>query len=135
MGKQRAIELRTNRTFREKKFPLEGNKLIPKKGEEVRFSPGCVFDEEKTWNRLKFWRSPRKLIFYVKGTVEAIKFNENMKGLNPFWDMGEAGDFVHKLIAKTKAEQKPMKWSQFIILAIMLGVNIVLLIRLQSVIR
>lgn len=129
MGKkQRGIELRLNRKFREKDFKTQENKVIPEKGDEIRYSPACVFDEEKTWSRFKFWRHRRKLIFFVEGTVQALKFVEGTKGMNPFWTKKETKDFVHKLVAKTKAEQKPMKWSQFIILAILSIIIIVLLI-------
>lgn len=133
--KQRGIQLMLNRKFREKDFKTQENKVIPEKGDEVRYSPACVFDEEKTWSKFKFWRHPRKLIFFVEGTVEALKFNAKMKGMNPFWSKKETRDFVHKLVAKTKAEQKPMKWSQFIVIMIVLVIIVVLLLRLQGIVR
>lgn len=129
--KQRAIEVFLDKTFVEKEFSSDNNLIHPEKGEEVRYTPACVISERRSWSRFKFWRHPRDLIFFVKGTVEAITFSENLKELNPFWTMKEAKDFVHKQILKSLTEHKPMTWAQFILILIPILIIMVLLIRVN----
>lgn len=133
MAKQRAIELHLDNTFTEKRFNVDKNKIKPAKNEETRFAPSNVFTERKTWNRLKFWKHRRRLIFFVEGTVEALKFGKVTKTMNPFWTMGETKDFVWKNIMKALTEHKPMKWSQFIIILIPVLISLGLLARIAMV--
>ena len=131
MGKQRAIEVYLDSTFVEKEFSTDNNVIRPEKNEEVRFTPSCVIHERRSWSRFKFYRHPRDLVFFVKGTVEAIKFSENLKEMNPFWTMKEATDFVHKQILKSLSEHKPMTWTQFILILIPILIIMVLAIRVN----
>lgn len=126
MVKQRIVVLRKNKTFREQNVKVKDGQLKPSKKEEVIYSPAQVFTEERSWSPVKFWKQPRKLVFWVKGAVKAVDFTEDMKGLNPFWTMEEAYDYVYKNMQKALTEHKPMKWSQFIIIVILLIVLIVI---------
>lgn len=130
MGKQRAILIRLNNTFKEKVFKTDQNKLLYEKKKETRFEPISVFSEEKP--RWKFWRSARNLIFFVDGALEALKFGAITKDMRPFWTQKEIDKIVKKKMAEALTEHKPMKWSQVILLFIGLMANLVILIAIAQ---
>jgi len=129
MGKQRGIQLHKDNTFSEKKFPADQQIVKPTKDEECIFAPLNVFAERKTWSKFKFWRTKRHLIFFVEGIPKALGWNELREGMNPFWTMKEARDFVHKYASKTLVEQKAIKTWQFIVILMILFFILVLEIR------
>jgi len=132
MGKkQRGIELHTNNTFTEKNFAVDKNLIKPSKEEECRFAPKNVFAENRTWARWKFWRHKRHLVIFGEGLTKALEWKELKEGMNPFWTMGEAKDFVHKLAGKALVEVKPLKTWQFMLILAFLFIVIILLIRLN----
>jgi len=119
--------LKPNKTFEERNFDAEVNKVKYGKGgnTETRFEPVCVFSEEKT-KALgfipRFWRGRRNLIFFVENCVKAIKFKETTEEIQAFWTQKEAKEVVKKEIAKSLIKHKPMTWGQFIILLIPIGI-------------
>lgn len=130
--KQRVLVLNLDRTFEEKTLPREGGQIEDKQGAKVNFSPDCVFDE-KDKKRL---RKKRKLVLFVEGTTQALKFKETkdptdpenpklqLDDLNPFWTVRQAKEFVDKQITESLEQHKPMTWLQYII---MLAVMVIIL--------
>lgn len=129
MGKQRAIKLNLNRTFKEKSFPCDRN--IVKDGKnKTLFEPACVFTEEKSKFLGLFGRKGRNLIFFVEGARNALRFAKTTEEMNPFWTMEEAQEFIEKEITKALAKYKPMTWAQFIIVLIPILVMLGILLKI-----
>lgn len=125
MGKkQRAIKLNLNRTFEEKTYPCDRNKVKVGKKETVTFEPACVFSEEKS--KLRFWKRARHLIVFVDGAKNALKFSEVTDEMMPFWTVKEVTELVNKLVAKARLKFKPMTWGQVILIAILLIIVILM---------
>jgi len=124
-------ELHTNNTFTEKNFAVDKNLIKPSKEEECRFEPNNVFYENRTWNRLFFWKKKRHLVIFGEGLTKALEWKGLEEGMNPFWTMTETKDFVHKLAGKALVEQKPLKTWQFMLILVFLFVAIILLIRVN----
>ena len=137
--KQRVLKLGLDRTFEEIKLNREAGQIKDGEG-TVMFEPAAVFDER---NKRRF-RKKRKLVIYVEGTTEALKFKPitdaegkpeldaqgnpklGMDDFNPFWTVRQSKEFVARQVADTLEQHKPMTWTQFILffalLAIILGV-------------
>ncbi len=126
MPKQRAIELYLDNTFEEKGFPFDSGKLKVGKKDDVQFEPICVFTERKP--RRCFWRGARKLLFFVDGTVQAIRFSKTLEEFQTFWTKKESKEFVDKAIATAVNEVKPMKtWQFFVIIGLLIAIFAVLM--------
>jgi len=133
MPKTRVIELYLDLTYEDKKIPYDVNQLKPRKDEKVQFEPVCVFRERKKWGLfswLPFRRGGKSLIFFVNGAKNALRFGKVTSELQALWTKKEAKEFVHKEVAKAHEEQKPMTWTQFIIL---LAVNAGMLLLLVGI--
>jgi hypothetical protein len=115
MGKQRAIKLNLNRTFEETTFKCDRNILKVDKS-TVGFTPVCVFSEKKP--RFRFWRGARNLVFFVDGALHALKFSKVTDEMEPFWTKKDEEKLIEREMKKNLTQQKPMTWSQFIILLI-----------------
>ena len=116
MGKTRAIRIKLNRKFEEKKFKTDVNVVTYDKNKKVEFEPMCVFSEEKS--RWRFWRSARELIFFVEGQVNALRFDKVTDKISASWTQKDVKELVKKEMAKALMEHKPMTWTQFIIILI-----------------
>lgn len=114
-----------NNTFDEKGFDLVK--------EKVGYEPICVFTENKP--RRAFYRGARKLVFFVDGTLQAIRFAKNTVEVQAYWTKKEAEEFVKKEIAKAHMELKPLKMWQFIVIMAFLVLNLVLLLNMGGYIR
>ena len=130
MGRQRAIKLNLNNTFREKKFKCDRNILEDGKN-ETEFEPVCVFSETGI-SRWKFWKRGRHLIFFVDGAIEALRFGKTTSEMNPFWTQGEEKELVRREMKKSLAKHKPMTWLQFILLLAPIVAILIVVLRMAS---
>jgi len=130
MGKQRAIKLNLNNTFREKKFGCKRN--IVKDGKnETEFEPICVFAEEGI-PRWKFWKRGRRLIFFVDGALRALRFGKTTEEMNPFDTQEDIRKLIVKEMKKSLAKHKPMSWMQFIIILLPVAGCLILLLKIAT---
>jgi len=130
MGKQRAIKLFINKTFREKKFGCNRN-IIKDGKNECEFEPACCFDEVGI-PRWKFWKRPRSLILFVDGAVKALRFSKTTEEMRPFWTQKEEEELIKRQMKKSLAKHKPMTWMQFIVLLIPVGIILILLLKIAT---
>lgn len=121
MPKTRVIELFLDNTYEDKKIKYDGNKLKPRKDDDINFEPICVFQERKKKGLFSWLRGRKSLILYVNGTLKALRFSKVTDELQALWSKNESKEFVHKEVAKAHEEQKPMTWIQFFVL---LAVNV-----------
>jgi len=118
-----------NRTFVEKNFPSDVGVIKAGKSDKVRFTPACVFSEEKTKFMgfiPRFWKGARNLILFVDGAVNAVEFSKVTTKLMPYWTKKEADEYIKKQIAKARLKFKPLTWGQVILLAVLLIVVIIM---------
>lgn len=127
MGKQRAIKLKLNRKFLEKRFKYDRNILQDGKN-KVKFEPACVFTEEKP--RWQFWKKTRELIIFVDGALKALMFKKSEGGIAPFWTQKDMKKLVKVQMKRSLAEEKMIKTWQFFIIMGGIIANLILLILL-----
>ncbi len=123
------IRLFLDKTFEEiKKTPKE-NKLPISPAYIPGFGEGAsVFRERlSAQNKFMFWKKPRNLVILVDGCPKATELKiGNADGDKPclyfnFGTMKEAWAYIAKVVAKSKADQKPIQTWQFVVLAVMIG--------------
>jgi len=131
-------------TFSEIKTKAEENKIVVDKNYTPTFKMGTsIFRERKTkFSRLKFWKRSRNLAILIDGCpkvthLEEISLDPKDKSLTTpalAFEFGTRMDtirFIYKLIAKSKAEHKPISNMQFLVLTILLVVIVVFQILLM----
>jgi len=136
LGKQRAIKLNLDRTFEEKNYPRDVNKIKVGKKDNVAFEPACVFSErkKKKWKFIpRFWSGTRNLILFVDGAKNALKFSKVTEEMMPLWTKKEASEHVKKQIAKARLKFSPITWGKTILIVVL--IIIVILIQLYSMSR
>lgn len=137
MGKVDTLILHPDMTFEEKKKKTESTNIDMGKDYKPSFSMGRSVFKEIGISRLKFWRRSRNLIILLKGAHKAFELHDSAThelDAN-YWTMKEKQDFIKKLIAKSKAAQRAISLSHFVILAILLMVVIALQLALMKGIR
>ncbi len=127
MPKQRAIKFYLDNTFEEGSFHVDANHLKDGK-DTVNFLPINVFTERKS--KLKFYRAPRKLLMFVDGCVNAVKWSGKLLDLQLAWTKKEAEEDLKKELAKAHAEQHIIKTWHFVALFIPTVIILLLLVRL-----
>lgn len=123
------IRLFTDKTFEETKKTPKDNKLPISNIYTPEFGEGeSVFKERlSASNKFKFWKKQRNLIILVDGCPKATELRITAsEGEKPclyfnFGTMKEAWAYIAKVVAKSKADQKPISTWQFVILAVMMG--------------
>lgn len=137
MGKVDTIILHPDMTFEEKKKKTESTEIDLGNDYKPSFKIGRSVFKEINVSRLKFWRKPRNLIILLFGAHQAFELHDGKtQEIEPnYWSMKEKQKFIKKLIAKSKAAQRAISLSHFIILAILLVVIIVLQLALMRGIR
>lgn len=140
-SKQRCIKINLDNTFEELTLKRDG--AIVKEGKnEIIIEPRNVYTEKKK-GRLGFLKKARKIILFVENTRYALKFKEwnppqpNKDGkipespndLVPFWNMGEAQEFVDKKVTESLEKYKSMSWLQVLIVGAIGVVNLALLVK------
>lgn len=132
-------------TFSETRTKAEENKILVDRHYNPTFKMGTsIFRERKTkYSRFKFWKRPRNMAILIDGSpkvthLEEIPLNpkddQSLKTPALAFEFGTRKDtqkFIYKLIAKSKAEQKPISNMQFLILTILLVVIVVFQILLM----
>ena len=134
----KVIRLFGDMTFEEKRSKAKETKLQIEKEYEVDFAIGrSVFIERwKFINRLMFWRRRRQMVFLNDGSNECMNMasetvpsekNPGCVEIRPslsfnFGTRDETRRYVAKVIAKAKADQKPLSTNQFIIIIALLAV-------------
>jgi len=110
-------------------FKIDANKIKDGKN-EVNFLPMCVFDERKP--RKIFWRGARRIILFVDGCLEAMRFDQEkgvLQLLQLAWTKEEAREYLFKLEALAQTDVKPIKTWQFFMIILLQIVMIALLLR------
>lgn len=140
----KVLRIYLDQTFTEKNAKIEQDKLILKRSEKdytPEFSPGRSVFKERPFpialKMIKFWKKRRTLILLLDGQPKAVTLDppeakddkeikdEDYKLSFSFGTLATVKRFIYKLVAKSKAEQKPISNIQFTILAIFLGIIVV----------
>jgi len=126
LGNADIITLNPDMTFSEKTRKTQETEIKFKGDYTPTFSPGLSVFSETGIPKWKFWRKHRKLIVILDGAAKAFEL-KTPKTLSPsYWTREERRKFVAKVVAKSKAEQKPMTNWQFGILALMVGIGLLI---------
>lgn len=119
-GKATVIELNADMTFRERKRKTEENHIKVSKNKSPSFVIGRSIFRELIpfWKKVLLFKRSRNLILYFTGANSC--FSVSKQSLNSYesqlWSEKEKEDYVNKLIAKSRAELKPMSNFQFFII-------------------
>jgi hypothetical protein len=76
----------------------------------------------------------RKLILFVDGCLNALKFSESTDGLQIAWTQKEAEEYVKKQIALEQERFKVMKTWQFVVIMGFLVIVLLILVKIGSTI-
>ena len=123
------IRIFPDMTFEETKRRTREDKIIIDKDYTPEFKIGTgVFIERMTFLKRLMLKRKRNLILLVDGAPMAT----HLEGSNPHpalaFDFGTREDtqkFLYKIVAKSKADQKPISNMQFTILAVLIGIVVV----------
>jgi hypothetical protein len=74
----------------------------------------------------------RKLILFVDGCLNALKFSESTEGLQIAWTQKEAEEYVKKQIALEQERFKVMKTWQFVIIMGFLVIVLLILVKIGA---
>jgi hypothetical protein len=132
------LRLYTDMSFEEKTVKVSEDKIILRRG-ETDYTPSfgigkSVFREKRKISFLMPWKRPRNLIILLDGAPQAISLEstpgENGEPLRPalalnFGTLKDAKRFIYKMVAKSKADQKPITNMQFTVMAILIGAVLV----------
>jgi len=114
--------------YENKKVRPQDDKLAITKNWKANVESAAIFTERK--NPLKFWRLPKRKLYFAENQAEPLKFKGNPgkmdSELAKYWDKSEVEKFIKKQVLKARAELKPMSNIQFFILAILVGFNLLL---------
>lgn len=124
MGKVTVIVLNPDMTFKEKKVRTESKKLKIERSWKPSFTPGRSVFKEESGPRLKFWKRNRNLIITLHEAEKAFELHDSSANeLDPsYWTRKETQKFIAQLVAKSKAQQKVISTSHFIIIMVALGI-------------
>lgn len=149
------IRLYLDNTFEEKYVATEQDKIILHRKEKdytPTFIPGKSVFREKPFNFLKrilmFWKKPRNLIILLDGAPKALTLDlpdnfdrdkdpsdlmdtDLVLGFN-FGTLKDLKRFVYKVVAKSKADQKPISNMMFTVLVVILSLVLVFQILLMK---
>ena len=128
------IRLFQDMTFNERKVKIKENKILIDKNYTPDFILGTSVFRERPKpfliRLITFWKRPRNLLVLVDGASRAAQLlgdEENHPALAfSFGDRQDAERFLYKIVAKSKADQKPLSNFQFILLALLIGMVVVL---------
>jgi hypothetical protein len=126
LGKANILILNPDLTFTEKRQKTQETEIKFKNDYAPTFSPGLSVFSETGIPKWKFWRTHRKLILILDGAAKAFEMKTPKKLEPNYWTTEERRKFVAKVVAKSKAEQKPMSNWQFVILALMVGLGLLI---------
>lgn len=137
MGKVNTITLNPDMTFEEKKRKTQSKQIVIDKDYSVTLTPGRSVFSEVGLSRWKPWKKPRNLVIHLDRAQKAFELHDGAtRELDPnYWTQEEEKKFVKKIIAKSKAEQKVISLSYFLILTIMMIIIIILQIAAMKGIR
>jgi len=128
------IRLFSDMTFEEISRKAKENKIKINNLQEPTFKEGKAIFRERNQPIWKFWKRRRNLAVYTDGSFNLFELNDgnfvSQFGTREDWERYLAGR-MEKLRNKNKSMQN---W-QFIILAIMLGIVVVLELRMSGVIH
>ncbi len=129
MGKVNTIILNPDMTFEEKKVKTQSDNLKLEKHYTPSFSLGRSVFKEIGVSRIKPWKKARNLILLVDGSNKAFEMHDGKaKEIEPgYWTRKEKEKFVNKVIAKSKADQKIINTTHFII--IMVGIVFIIVLQ------
>lgn len=123
MGKVKTIILNPDMTYSEKNTKTEGKHLIiNRKHWTPTFTLGrSVF--RKLTSKWRFWQRTNNLVLVLDEAQQCFELHDGTtKELEPhIWTMKEIRKYVAKILAKSKAEQKIINTTHFIILAVMIA--------------
>lgn len=138
-GISNVLTLHPDMTFTETKEKTEHDKIIEIKGKISKetslvasFKMGVsLFKERKTWSSLKFWKHQRHLLIRLDGATKCFYLeppkdkDAESQLLGGYWTESEAKKLIAKLVAKSKADQKSMSRWEFVFLALISILNLV----------
>lgn len=133
----RLITLFADMTFKEKKTKSQEDNLPISKDKSVKFSLGqSIFTERlTTLDYLKIWKRRRSIAIMLDGSDKVMhlekELNEDgtVKTLAFSLEYGTAKaaeSMVARTAAKNTVEKKPLSNTQFIVIAVLLGLVVVL---------
>jgi len=134
LGKTNVIILNADQTFVDKKVQAEGINLPLGKDWSPSFTPGkSVFSERVP--KWKFWRKERRIIIISDEAMKAFELEVKGPGkkgkiVSSLWTLKEKTKFIAKVIAKSKAAQKP--YSNWQVIAILVGLAIIAVLQLLT---
>lgn len=123
------IRLYPDMTYLRKKRKIQDDKIIVSKKDDYKLSltmGASVFRERKpAW---KFWRSGKDIAILMDGSPKALTLDpKDAPTLNlQFGTKEDTKKFITRVVAKSKADQKPITNIQFLIIAMLLGLVVVL---------
>ena len=126
----RVIRLYQDMTFEEKTIKAEENNLKINKDYNAKFKLGVSVFKERPFKILQrvliFWKKRRNLFILLDGCPSTFSLEPSKNGKEPalnlnFGSMTDTTKFIHKVVAKSKAEGKPMSNTQFMVLALLVG--------------
>jgi hypothetical protein len=132
-GKTTIIKLKGNHTYEVTQLKTKGNELFFNKQKSVKFSPLDFFEELKP--SFKFWRNPKRILFYLDGSTKALSWDKDEKGdltaeslSKKFgWSIDEATEYIKKLAKKAAVEARPISQNMFYILVAVGVINLLML--------
>lgn len=127
--KQNVLLLKANKTYQILQVKVKKGKLhFSKRIQEhpVDIEPDHVLEEDKpSW---KFWRNPKRLIVHFEGSLRSLKLMPETQEVDMgFLTLDDIIKAVKTAIVKALTQFKPMKMSQFVILALIGVANLILM--------
>lgn len=137
MKKTNVIILHADQTFVDKKVQAEGINLPLDKNWTPSFTPGKSVFSERNIPKWQFWRHARRIIIIPDEAMKAFELElegigKKAKGkiISSLWTKKEKVKFIAKVIAKSKAAQKP--FSNWQVIALLVGLGIIAVLQLLS---
>ena len=114
--------------YEKKKVKPKDDKLPITKTWKGNIESAAIFTEKK--NPFKFWRLPKRKMYFPENKTEPLKFKDNTDELESelakYWNKDEVEKYIKKQVLKARAELKPMSNFQFFILALLIDFNLVI---------
>jgi hypothetical protein len=124
------IRLYQDMTYIRKKRPTQDNKILVSKKEEYQAEitmGASIFRERKpSW---KFWTHGKDIAILLDGCPKVLTLEplQGKPALNlQFGSREDTNKFINKVVNKSKADTKPITNLQFIVLAMLIGIVVVL---------
>jgi len=130
LAKTNVIILNADQTFEDKKITPEGTNLKLDKDWSPSFTPGKSVFSERDIPKWQFWRRERKIIIIADESMKAFELEAKGKNkiVSSLWTRTEIKKFIAKVIAKSKAAQKP--FSNWQVIALLIGLGLVAVLQL-----